>query len=474
MSDELRREKPEDTANDLRLEIADLRERVLRLEALTGSNYAAGRIAADHSAPDVQARRQTVDDTAPSISAESRPVESGQSMEAVIGSQWLSKVGVLAVLVAVALFLKLAIDNHWIGAAARIVLGLAAGVAVFAGAEPFRRRGYPGFSATLSGIGTGILYLSLWASFSLYHLLPVVAVAIGMIVVTLVNGLLAWRQNSPALAAYAIVGGMLTPFLLSNAQHHEAALFAYLLLLSVGACVLALARGWNGLMLAAFAGSAIYAIAWAFFWYRADAFDVTVIFAAAGFLLFALIPFAPGNLPSHHESRTALAITNAIGGVVLGIALFTGLAQVLVILGLAAFYYILMWLHRNSTELPLARWTIEFNGNMAVLVGVTLLIGWLWQGSAQMSSVHTGEQLSYSFWFIGFGGLLVILGLWRRRVALRWQGLALLLASIVKVFVVDMEFLSAGLRVFSFLVLGLLLLVVSFVYQRDWLKLRRS
>jgi uncharacterized membrane protein len=36
----------------------------------------------------------------------------------------------------------------------------------------------------------------------------------------------------------------------------------------------------------------------------------------------------------------------------------------------------------------------------------------------------------------------------------------------------DMSDLSSGLRILSFIGLGVLLLAVSFVYQRDWLNLR--
>ena len=57
---------------------------------------------------------------------------------------------------------------------------------------------------------------------------------------------------------------------------------------------------------------------------------------------------------------------------------------------------------------------------------------------------------------------------------LRWQALVLLAVSIGKVFLVDMSELSQGYRILSFLGLGALLLGVSFVYQRDWLNLRKA
>jgi uncharacterized membrane protein len=53
----------------------------------------------------------------------------------------------------------------------------------------------------------------------------------------------------------------------------------------------------------------------------------------------------------------------------------------------------------------------------------------------------------------------------------RWQALLLIALTIVKVFVVDVSQLDRGYRIVSFIVLGVLLLAISFVYQRDWLQL---
>lgn len=53
-----------------------------------------------------------------------------------------------------------------------------------------------------------------------------------------------------------------------------------------------------------------------------------------------------------------------------------------------------------------------------------------------------------------------------RSPALRWQGLTLLTLAVFKVFVFDLSFLERAYRILSFLALGLLLLVVSFLYQR--------
>ena len=63
------------------------------------------------------------------------------------------------------------------------------------------------------------------------------------------------------------------------------------------------------------------------------------------------------------------------------------------------------------------------------------------------------------------------IGFWRASAFLRWQALVLIAFTTVKVFVYDTSELDHIYRILSFIVLGILLLTISFAYQRDWLKL---
>ena len=54
---------------------------------------------------------------------------------------------------------------------------------------------------------------------------------------------------------------------------------------------------------------------------------------------------------------------------------------------------------------------------------------------------------------------------------MRWQALVLIAVTTLKVFIYDVSQLDRVYRLLSFVVLGVLLLAISFVYQRDWLKL---
>ena len=49
---------------------------------------------------------------------------SSPDLEARIGSQWLNRVGIVAVLVGVSLFLKYAFEGKWVGPPGRVLIGL--------------------------------------------------------------------------------------------------------------------------------------------------------------------------------------------------------------------------------------------------------------------------------------------------------------------------------------------------------------
>ena len=552
------------------------------------------------------------------LPANPRAVSDDHSLESRIGSQWFNRIGILAVLIGMAWFLKFAIDNHWIGPLGRILIGLVAGAGLIAWSERFRSKGYVVFSYSLKAIGSGTLYLSLWAAFSLYHLLPAGVAFAAMILITAFNGSMAWVQDAELLALYAIVGGLSTPLLLSTGENHEVALFSYLLILDVAVLVLVALKPWSRLLFAAFAGTTLIFLGWWSGDYTDAQFARTAFFLACFFVIFAFAPRLvriSGDDAAHLGGWDALAVlVLPVATASLGFWGFLALldrpetewAQPWLAVAFAAFYLLLLRLPARGRlkETPKAleslhlaaavvfltiaiplkakgRWltigwlaegaallwvsarlhslllkflalgclalglgalllvnpdtttTPLLNarfGTYCVAIGVFAFAGWVaararasshaehaegvsWEAIAAASllivnflilvavaleihsfwwarhwgGVHSGRaqayweelqvhrmyaEFSYSAWFMLFGAILLAVGFARRSAFLRWQSLFLLAVSIGRVFLVDTSALSQGYRILSFLGLGVLLLGVSFVYQRDWLNLR--
>ena len=226
------------------------------------------------------------------ISRPSRRPAPGDSrtLESRIGSQWFNRIGILAMLIGVAWFLKLAFDNHWIGPLGRVLIGLLAGAALIVWSERFHKRGYAVFSYSLKAIGSGTLYLSLWAAFQLYGLMPAGAAFAAMIAVTAFNGYMAWIQDSELLALYAIAGALSTPLLVSTGGNHEVTLFTYLLILDLAVLVLVALRPWSRLLFVSFVGTVIFIFGWWSSFYSQDQALRTAFFLGGFFILFSLAP----------------------------------------------------------------------------------------------------------------------------------------------------------------------------------------
>ncbi|HEX8917670.1 MAG TPA: DUF2339 domain-containing protein [Chloroflexota bacterium] len=76
------------------------------------------------------------------------------------------------------------------------------------------------------------------------------------------------------------------------------------------------------------------------------------------------------------------------------------------------------------------------------------------------------EQLAFSLVWLAYAMVLLGIGLWRRTRWLRLGSMALLGLAVLKIFIYDLAFLSPALRSISFVGLGVILLAVSFLYQR--------
>jgi uncharacterized membrane protein len=187
-------------------------------------------------------------------------------------------------------FLKLAMDNHWIGPLGRVVAGLIAGTGLVVWSERFRRQGFNAFSWSLKAIGSGVLYLSLWAAFQLYHLLPAAVALAAMILVTAWNAFMAWSQDSEVLAAYALAGGLSTPLLLSTGGNHEIFLFTYIFAIDLATVLLIRLKPWPRLLLGAFPATVAYFIGWYVGFNTPESLAITAFFVTLFFCAFASVP----------------------------------------------------------------------------------------------------------------------------------------------------------------------------------------
>jgi uncharacterized membrane protein len=512
----------------------------------------------------------------PRAAAPSRP-----DLETLVAGRWLNRVAIVALLMAAAFFLKYAFDNDWIGPAGRVAIGLVAGSGLMVGSQWLVAKGYRYFSEGIAGLGAGVLFLSLYAAWSFYALIPQPAAFAGMVVVTAALAGLALGRNSQRLAVLALLAGLAVPGLLSDGTDSLFVRFSFLAILSGCFLVLARLKTWRWLAPVALLGVVV------FYWIDAlfadESITRMVAFASVFFLEFAAFLLVRGRsgAPLTVAERLLILFNAGWYGLSLHLLLYADyrwwltiavlltaalhlaaalllrregekerLAARLLFAGLALTFATAAIAIRLEGEWITVAWAIEaallvWTGfrsesyelraaGLALLVAVVGLLlsqsgeierlllnkrfasfaaavgsltascvwarsrwselgrderrvfslagiaisalsvwalseeTWSFLGHQQWNlDPRLAQQMGLSLLWVISAALLVFLGARRDSAPLRWQGLALMGLAIGKIFLVDLSFLERAYRIASFLVLGIVLLAVSFWYQRN-------
>lgn len=130
--------------------------------------------------------------------------------------------------------------------------------------------------------------------------------------------------------------------------------------------------------------------------------------------------------------------------------------------------YGLAWHWRRDARLdgerlvPLVLHTVA---TVFTLLWISAEVDAYWPGTGDVRA-RLARELSRSLAWGLYGTLLIVVGLWRSLASLRWLGIFTIGLTVLKVFFVDLSALGGIYRVIGFLVLGVLLVGVSYLYQR--------
>lgn len=336
--------------------------------------------------------------------------DSRDSLENQLGSRVFSWIAIALLLIGTAYFLKLAVDRGWIvpSPTGRVIAGLIAGTALVLWSERFRRKGFAAFSYSLKAVGSGVLYLSLWAAFQRFHLINTAVALALMLLVTAWNAYMAWVQDSELLAAYALAGAFATPMLLSTGSNHENFLFLYMLAIDVAMVSLVRLRGWSRLLLGAFPLTVAFFIGWYVEFYDASALAATATYSALFGVAFASVPLRRGQETGDGEQESP-AVTAR------GIRLSTLLENILLPLANAAFVALALYsVLQDAGDHALLPWLM-----------IALAAAYLGLMRAPQTAVASAIHLSLAVVFLTIAIPLKASGHW---ITVSWlvEGLALL------------------------------------------------
>lgn len=177
-------------------------------------------------------------------------------LESLLAKKWLARLGIAALAIAAAFFLKYAFDSQWVSPHARVGIGLAAaGALLAAGQTLLGRPKYRDYAQVLSSGGIIIFFLAIYAAFRLYHLIGFAQAFGALAVGALAASLLAVANNTQAVALLCLAGAFATPVLLHTEGGGTGDLvrfYLYLCALNVWSAVLVRVRPWPWVLALAF------------------------------------------------------------------------------------------------------------------------------------------------------------------------------------------------------------------------------
>ena len=138
-------------------------------------------------------------------------------------------------------------------------------------------------------------------------------------------------------------------------------------------------------------------------------------------------------------------------------------ARALTGLYLVALFYFAAWKSGGGQERAL---TMVAASILTVIVMSTEIVSF-WQVRDDSADAYVAREMMLSASWVLYAAVLVVLGMRRKYAPIRYFAIVLFGIALLKVFFVDLETLGGVYRIAGFMVVGLILLVVSFLYQRN-------
>ena len=256
---------------------------------------------AENAVPPPLPKRRKLVDFGDAAKPELPPAEPKEpfSLEKFMGVKLFAWLGGVAMFFGVIFFVKYAFENNLIPPSVRIALGFVTGTGLLIGgllAHKLER--YRVLAQAFLATGVLILYGVSFAAHAVYHF-PAFGTLTTfglMALITFAAFLIAVRLNALVVAVLGMLGGFLTPVLLSTGQDQVFGLFGYIALLDIGLLAVSRHGRWRFLTSAAAVGTALMFMGWYQKFFTAGRyFEDSKTLIPMGILLFFIVLFLAGS-----------------------------------------------------------------------------------------------------------------------------------------------------------------------------------
>lgn len=238
----------------------------------------------------------------------------------------LAKLGVVLMFFGLAYLLRFASERGYLPIEVRLAGAAAIAMALLVVGWRLRARN-PVYAVTLQGGSIGALYLTSFAAFRFYSLLPHGLVFALLVIICAASVMLAVLQRAQSLALLASLGGYLAPILLSTGGGNYVALFSYYTLLSAGILAVSFWRSWRPLNLIGFAFTFGIGAAWGADKYDPSMYGPMQILLALNVLIYGILASFAALRQSPSHTDMLVDGTLVFGTPIVGFGLQVGLTR---------------------------------------------------------------------------------------------------------------------------------------------------
>lgn len=381
---------------------------------------------------------------------------SNWSLENFIGLRLIQFIGIIVLVIGLSIGVKYAIDRNLISEMMRISLAYAAGVVLYLLSLRLRKK-YTTFSAILFSGAMASLYFTTYAAYVYYNMFSSALSFIIMVALTFYAVYEAIRYDRQEIALLGLVGAYGIPFLISKNSDRADLFFLYISLINAGVVFLCIKKLWKNVGRVAEVITWILFVGWSAARFNVRLQHVGLFFMAFFFLLFLFTTLSYKIIHKHLLTKNdiyQIAFNN--------LALYIG---VLFVFGYT-------FVNSDLAFIMLI---------LSIITAVqTILFNNFWKDEIITTRLLTSLSLILFVLFVGFNwsGFIVTLlwlltaviiftwGFAMKSVFARMMAIVLIGITLAKLIVFDSLIFTTVQKVIAYLILGILLLLVSFFYQK--------